>query len=110
MAVMTGFPARFAFAISRFCNVGDRFDRNFYAEITARDHDTVTRGEDFVVVLERICALDLRNDEWMMPELFRSIANGVHVVDGLDERLADRVDTFTEREFETCTIVFGRRR
>ena len=59
-------------------------------------------------MLERICALDLRNDEWMVPELFRSIANGVHVVDGLDERLADRVDTFTEREFETCTIVFGK--
>ena len=74
----------------RFCDQlllqgGDRFDRHFHAEIAARDHDAVTRGENLVVMLERIGALDLRDDEWMMTELFRGAANGIHVGRALDE-------------------------
>jgi hypothetical protein len=58
-------------------------------------------------VLERIGSLDLRDDEWVMPEVFRGGANGVHVGRRLDEGLAHGIDSLPERELETGTIVFG---
>jgi hypothetical protein len=58
-------------------------------------------------VLERIGALDFRDDERMMPELFRRAAHCVHIRRALDERLTHGVDSFTEREFETLAVAFG---
>ena len=71
--------------MSCFCNVAIDSIGTSTPKIAARDHDAVTCGENFVVVLERIGALDLRDDEWVMPELFRGGANRIHVGGGLDE-------------------------
>ena len=59
-------------------------------------------------MFERIGTLDLRDDKWLMPELFRRCANGVHVGGGLDERLAHGLDSLRERELETGAVMFGK--
>ena len=61
VAVMTGFAARFASAISSLLHDRHALDRDLDAEVAARDHDAVGGGDDLVDARHRLGLLDLRD-------------------------------------------------
>ena len=89
--------------------VRDFLDRHFHAEIAARDHDAIGHREDFIVVRQRVGALDLRDDERHAPDLRRRRAHGLDVRRALDERLAHRVHARAERKLQARAVVLGER-
>jgi hypothetical protein len=67
-------------------------NRNFHAEVAARDHDAVGSFQDLVEVVQRACSFDFGDDERLTANVLRCLPYGTDVCSALDEGLTDRID------------------
>ena len=88
---------------------GDLLDRHFHAEIAARDHDAVGRGEDLVEVLERVGALDLGDDERLLAQLSPPPRARPRCPPRVRRTTGSRRPRRAERELQAGAVVFGER-
>ena len=107
----TGLLARLHSRDDRFCTIGTRFDRNFDAEIAARDHDPVGGLDDLVEIVERFVLFDLRDHgNVVLPRFAMNALTRATSSARADERERDVVDAVFQAELEELEIALGHRR
>ena len=74
-----GFTRKVRFRNKLLLSVRDLFDRHLNTEIAARNHDTISRCQNFVEVRERVGSLDLCNNERLSADFCRCLAHSLDV-------------------------------
>ena len=85
---------------------GHGLHRQFNAQITARHHDTVRRGKDFLKGLYGGGLFDLRQQ---CGPAFRQVARFIHVGRALHERQRQPIDAQLTYELKIAAVFFGQR-
>src|SRR5215469_16224896 len=80
-------------------------DRNFYAEVAARDHDAVTRLQDFIEVFDGVRSFYFGDDEGSLARGLGCCPHSFDVMARFHERLAHSVNSLLQRKFEASTVV-----
>ena len=110
VAVMTGLPDAVGLGDQLLLDHGDFLDRNLHAEVAARHHDAVGRGEDARRGgPQGVGAFDLGDDERVAAEAAAASRTASTSAAVLDERLAHRVHPVLECELETRAVAVGER-
>src|SRR5205085_8308020 len=77
------------------------------SQITTRDHNAICRLEDFVEPVESPRALDLRDQERIVPQCPGSSAHGIHVCGAFHKRLTHCVHAILQCELQTFVIALS---
>ena len=89
-----------------FLDPGDLLDGDFHSQVSPGDHDAVRRGQDVIQMIQGIAALDLGNDEGLVPQGLGGFPHGFQVFPRFHKRLADRVHPLRQGEFQAPAVVF----
>jgi hypothetical protein len=79
----------------------------FHGEITTADHDTVSSGEDLIVIVEGLLVLNFSNDLDILSFFTKSIVDTFNVFSLSNSSSGDVVDSVCNSRLDVFSIFFG---